>query len=75
MYTLQWVVDNGPCESGISTDEVTIACSMTKLRMRQRVPIEDFCSPIATTRHDVRQQRHHASDRIMDARQWSGHHR
>jgi gliding motility-associated-like protein len=48
-YTLQWVVDNGPCASGITSDEVTINVFNGEAPDAAAGPDQDFCSPITGT--------------------------
>jgi len=46
VYTLQWVVDNGPCANGITTDEMTITVYDNASAPAAAGPDQDFCTPI-----------------------------
>lgn len=46
VYTLQWVVDNGPCGSGPTTDEVTITVFDASSAPAAAGPDQEFCTPI-----------------------------
>lgn len=43
---LQWVVDNGPCEAGITIDEVTISVFDGSAPPAAAGPDQSFCTPI-----------------------------
>ena len=44
--TLQWTVDNGPCENGISSDEVSITVYDGALHSAAAGPDQSYCTPI-----------------------------
>ncbi|MBP7155711.1 MAG: gliding motility-associated C-terminal domain-containing protein [Flavobacteriales bacterium] len=46
VYVLQWLVDNGPCVNGITTDEVTISVFNGEAPAAAAGPDMDFCTPI-----------------------------
>ncbi|MBX2979710.1 MAG: gliding motility-associated C-terminal domain-containing protein [Flavobacteriales bacterium] len=46
---LQWVVDNGPCDNGITTDEVTISIFDSNAQAAAAGPDQSFCTPITET--------------------------
>lgn len=46
VYTLQWVVDNGPCANGTTTDEVTITVYDASSAPAAAGPDQDHCTPI-----------------------------
>lgn len=46
VYTLQWVVDNGPCANGTTTDEVTITVFDANSAPAAAGPDQDYCSPV-----------------------------
>lgn len=46
VYTLQWLVDNGPCANGTTTDEVTITVFDNNTAPAAAGPDQDFCSPV-----------------------------
>lgn len=46
VYVLQWVVDNGPCQSGLTSDEVTINVFDGSAAPAAAGPDQDFCTPI-----------------------------
>jgi gliding motility-associated-like protein len=43
---LQWVVDNGPCANGITTDQVTIQVFDGNTQSAAAGPDQSFCTPI-----------------------------
>lgn len=43
---LQWVVDNGPCDNGITTDQVTITVFDGTLPNAAAGPDQSYCTPI-----------------------------
>ena len=43
---LQWVVDNGPCAQGITTDEVTISIYDGTAQQAAAGPDQSYCTPI-----------------------------
>lgn len=49
VYTLQWVVDNGPCANGTTTDEVTITVYDASSAPAAAGPDQDLCTPITAT--------------------------
>lgn len=46
VYTLQWVVDNGPCANGTTTDQVTITVYDNNSAPAAAGPDQDYCTPI-----------------------------
>jgi len=46
IYTLQWVVDNGPCANGTTLDEVTITVFDAASAPAAAGPDQDYCTPI-----------------------------
>ncbi|MBX2974162.1 MAG: gliding motility-associated C-terminal domain-containing protein, partial [Flavobacteriales bacterium] len=46
LYTLQWVVDNGPCGSGPTTSEMTITVYDAASPQAAAGPDQDYCTPI-----------------------------
>lgn len=46
VYTLQWVVDNGPCANGTTTDEMTITVFDNNTAAAAAGPDQEFCTPI-----------------------------
>lgn len=49
VYTLQWVVDNGPCANGTTTDEMTITVFDNNTASAGAGPDQDYCTPIGET--------------------------
>ena len=47
VYTLQWVVDNGPCANGTTTDLVTITVFDNNETSAAAGPDQDYCTPIS----------------------------
>ncbi|MBL7953302.1 MAG: gliding motility-associated C-terminal domain-containing protein [Flavobacteriales bacterium] len=46
VYTLQWVVDNGPCTNGTTTDEMTITVFDNNAAAAAAGPDQDYCTPL-----------------------------
>ncbi|MBL7944698.1 MAG: gliding motility-associated C-terminal domain-containing protein [Flavobacteriales bacterium] len=46
VYTLQWVVDNGPCTNGTTTDVMTITVYDNGSAPAAAGPDQDYCTPI-----------------------------
>lgn len=46
VYTLQWVVDNGPCANGTTTDQVTITVYDGNIAPAAAGPDQEFCTPV-----------------------------
>jgi len=44
--TLQWVVDNGPCASGITSDEIIVSLFSSSADVAAAGPDQEFCTPI-----------------------------
>ncbi|MBL7939927.1 MAG: gliding motility-associated C-terminal domain-containing protein [Flavobacteriales bacterium] len=44
--TLQWVVDNGPCGSGPTSDEVTISLFNGAAEVAMAGPDQEYCTPV-----------------------------
>ncbi|MEX1132710.1 MAG: hypothetical protein WEC15_05765, partial [Flavobacteriales bacterium] len=43
---LQWVVDNGPCDNGVTTDQVTITVYDGTLQAAAAGPDQSYCTPL-----------------------------